>query len=116
MADEHRRARLRRDRPPRGLRRLMQRGQRVLYAGAVDALPLEGDDLRPAGAVGELSVHKDDIPRLRRCLGAGDSIEQGKGGANSDSPDQCPAVYHSAVELYGGRRNRLPDLVAPISE
>ena len=54
-------------------------------------------------------MNEDDILRLRRCLGAGDSIEQGKGGASSDSPDQCPAVYHSAFELYGGRRNRLPD-------
>jgi len=53
-ADEHRRARLRRDRPPRGLRRLMQRSQRVLHAGAVDTLLLEAsDDLRPAGAVGD---------------------------------------------------------------
>ena len=117
MADEYRRARLRRDRAPRGLRRLMQRGQRVLHAGAVDALLLEtGDDLRPAGAVCEQSVNEDDILRLRRCLGAGYSIEQGKGGASSDSPDQCPAVYHSACELYGGRRNRLPDLVAAICE
>ena len=95
----------------------MQRGQRVLHAGTVDALLLEtGDDLRPAGAVCEQPVNEDDIFRLRRCLGAGDSIEQRKGSASSDSPDQCPAVYHSAFELYGGRRNRLPDLVAAICE
>jgi hypothetical protein len=49
----------------------MQRGQRVLHAGAVDAFLLEaGDDVRPAGAVCEQSVHEDDILRLRRCLGA----------------------------------------------
>jgi hypothetical protein len=30
-------------------------------------------------------VYEDDILRLRRCLGAGDSIEQGKGRASSDS-------------------------------
>jgi hypothetical protein len=41
VADEHRRARLRRDRPPRGLRGLVQRGQRVLHAGAVDPLLLK---------------------------------------------------------------------------
>src|SRR5215469_16057846 len=95
MADEDRRARLRRDRPPRGLRRLMQRGQRVLHAGAVDALLLEaGDDLRPAGAVCEQSVYEDDILRLGGCLGARDSIEEGKGGGSSDSLDQRPAVHH----------------------
>jgi hypothetical protein len=95
----------------------MQRGQRVLHAGAVDALLLEtGNDLRPAGTVCEQSMNEDDILRLRRCLGAGDLIELGKGGAGSDSPDQCPAVHHSAVELYGERRNRLPDLVAAVSE
>ena len=96
MANEHRRAGLRRDRPPRGLRRLRQRRQRILHAGAVDALRLEaGDDLRPAGAVGEQSVHEDDVPRLRRCLRAGDAIEQGEGRARRGSPDQCSAVHDS---------------------
>jgi hypothetical protein len=48
----------------------MQRGQRVLHAGAVDALLLEaGDDLRPAGAVGEQSVYEDDIAGSDRTLG-----------------------------------------------
>ena len=97
MADEHRRARLRRDYPPRGLRRLMQRGQRILNTRAVDALLLEtGDDLRPTGAVCEQSVYEDYILRLQRCLGAGDSIEQGKGDAGCDSPDQFPAKELSA--------------------
>jgi hypothetical protein len=96
VTNEHRWTRLRRDRPPRRLRRLMQRGQRVLHAGAVDALLLEaGDDLRPAGAVSEQSVHEDDILRLQRYLGAGNPIEQRNGGASGGSPDQCPAVHQS---------------------
>ena len=40
-------------------------------------------------------MYEDDIPRLRRCLSAGDPIEQGKGGTSSDSSDECPAVHHS---------------------
>src|SRR5262249_57850011 len=97
-------------------RRLMQRGQRVLHAGAVDTLLLEaGDDLRPAGAVGEQSVYEDDIPGRRRCLGAGDSIEQGKGGASGDSPDQCPAVHHSLLSNYGLFRSVLGKSVARLS-
>ena len=45
---------LRRDCPPRALRRLTQRRKGVLHAGAADALLLEAsDDLRPGGAVGE---------------------------------------------------------------
>jgi len=72
----------------------MQRGQSVLHAGAVDALLLEaGDDLGPAGAVCEQSAYEDDILRLRRRLGAGDSIEQGNGGHSGGGPDQCPAVH-----------------------
>src|SRR4029077_15053604 len=66
VTDKHRRTRLRRDRPSRGFRRLMQRRQRILHAGAVDALLLEaGDDLRPARTVGKQSVYEDDVPRLR---------------------------------------------------
>ena len=87
MTDEHRWTRLRRDRPPCGLRRLMQRGQRVLHTGAVDALLLEaGDDLGPAGAVREQSVYEDDILRLQRCLGAGNSIKQGKAATAAAAP------------------------------
>src|SRR5262249_37989359 len=66
-------------------------------------------------AVGEQSVYEDDIPRLRRCLGAGDSIEQGKGGASGDSPDQCPAVHHSLLSNYGLFRSVLGKSVARLS-
>jgi hypothetical protein len=73
----------------------MQRGQRVLHTGAVDALLLEaGDDLRPAGAVCEQSVYEDDILRLQRCLGAGNSIEHGKSGRSGGGPDQCSSIHH----------------------
>ena len=59
-----------------------------------------GDDLRPAGAVCEQSVHEDDILRLQRYLGAGNPIEQRNGGASGGSPDQCPAVpSKSPIEL-----------------
>src|SRR4029077_9527054 len=90
------RAWLSRDRPARSLRRLMQRCQRILHASAVDALLLKaGDDLRPARAISKQSVYEDNIPRLRQCLGAGNSIEQGKGGACGGTLEQCPAVHHS---------------------
>src|ERR1700741_5251289 len=102
MADEHRRARLRGDGPPRGFRRVLQRGQRILHAGAVDALLLQaGDDLRPARAVCEKSVHEDDISSLWQCLGDGDAIEQGEGGAGSDGPNERPTIHYSLLLNYG---------------
>src|SRR3984885_9275119 len=42
-------------------------------------------------------MHEDDILRLRRWLGAGDLVEQGKGCASGESPDQCSAIHHSLL-------------------
>ena len=50
--------------------------------------------------------------------GAGDSIEQGKGGARSGSPDQCPAVHHSLLLNDGRFRSvmgKLPRVFPAIS-
>jgi hypothetical protein len=79
----------------------MQRGQRVLHTGAVDALLLEaGDDLGPARAVCEQPVYEDDILRLQRCLGAGNSIKQGKSGQSGGGTDQCPSIHQSLQLNY----------------
>src|SRR3954467_8116814 len=83
----------------------MQRGQRVLHAGAIYPLLLEAaDDFGPAGSIGEESVYEDDILRLRRRLGAGHSVEQGNSGHSGGGPDQCPAVHSwSPIELMVSR-------------
>jgi hypothetical protein len=60
-------------------------------------------------------VYEDDILRLRRCLGAGDSIEQGKGDTSSDSPDQFPAVHHSLLLNYGRFRSVMGKIPRPSS-
>jgi hypothetical protein len=59
-------------------------------------------------------VYEDDIPCLRRCLGAGDSIEQGKDGASSDSPDQCPSIHHGLLSNYGRFRSVMEKSVARV--
>src|SRR5207237_9299369 len=58
------------------------------------------DDLRPTGAVCEQSVYEDDILRLQRCLGAGNSIKHGKSGHSGGGPDQCPSIHHSLQLNY----------------
>ncbi len=97
MADQHRGARLQRNRALGGVAGLCERGERVLHAGAVDALLLQaGNHLRPARAIGKQPVHEHDIVRLQRRLRMG-AVEQGKGGRGSSSSEKCATVHYGLL-------------------